>query len=262
MSSERWGGGQAYESFMGRWSRLVARRFVSVVPVAAGADWVDVGCGTGAVSSAVLDLASPRSVVGIDPATGFVEHAAAAIHDPRFSAHLGDAISLGLPEDSADAVVSGLALNFVPDPVAALDAARQVVRPGGLVGGYVWDYAEGMGMLRVFWQVAGELEESARAAAEGARFGLCHPEPLSRALRDAGLEAIEVTALEQTAEFDDFDDYWIPFLGGQGPAAGYVSTLSDARRDALRDRLREVLPTGVDGRIELPLRAWAFWGTA
>jgi SAM-dependent methyltransferase len=262
MAADRWGAGEKYESFMGRWSRVLAARFVRLVPVPAGSDWVDVGCGTGALSGAVLALASPRSVLGVDPAPGFVDHVRHVIDDPRFRAEVAEATALGLADNSVDAVVSSLVLNFVPDAVAALVEGRRVVRPGGVVGGFVWDYAEGMGMLRVFWEAAVELDDDARSAAEGVRFTLCHPEPLRQALLEAGLSEVHVEAIDATARFDGFDDYWSPFLGGQGPAAGYVARLGQDRQAALRERLREQLPTAPDGSIQLGLRAWAFWGTS
>ncbi len=258
--ADRWGAGELYEPYMGRWSRVIAARFVAMVPVAAGLEWVDVGCGTGALSAAVIDSAAPRSVIGLDPSAGFVEHARTLITDDRFTVGVADALDLGLPSESADVAVSGLVLNFVPLPVPALEEARRVVRPGGLVGGYVWDYAEGMGMLRTFWDAAIQLDPDAGEAAEGGRFPLCRPEPLRHALEDAGLTGIEVGAIDSTARFDSFDDYWNPFLGGQGPAGGYLVRLGDDARSALRTRLREQLPIAADGAIELPLRAWTFWG--
>jgi SAM-dependent methyltransferase len=264
MATDRWAVGELYEPYMGRWSRLVAAQFVPLLGVPAGSDWVDVGCGTGALSTALLDLGEPRSVVGVDPSEGFVDYACHHISDPRFRGAVAYAADLGLPADSADAVVSGLVLNFVPLPVTALEEAARVVRPGGLVGGYVWDYAEGMGMLRAFWDAAMLIDPDAGEAAEGARFPLCRPEPLQLALLDAGLVDARVEAIDTTAQFQGFDGYWAGFMGGQGPAGSYVVGMDPGRREALRARLRERLllqhALRSDGSIELPLRAWAYWG--
>jgi SAM-dependent methyltransferase len=161
-----------------------------------------------------------------------------------------------------DAVVSGLVLNFVPLPVTALEEARRVVRPGGVVGGYVWDYAEGMGILRAFWDAALLVDPEAADAAEGVRFPLCRPGPLQHTMAAAGLGDPEVRPLEATARFESFDAFWNPFLGGEGPAGSYLRRLPAPARELLRERLRGRLPIAADGSIVLPLRAWAFWGHA
>ncbi|MGH3607697.1 MAG: class I SAM-dependent methyltransferase [Pseudonocardiaceae bacterium] len=167
--------GEAYERYVGRWSRRVAEAFVSWLEVSAGARWLDVGCGTGALTATVLAAADPAHVTGVDTSE-----------------------------------------NFRPRPATEVD--------------------------------------------EGRRFPLCRPEPLARLWAQAGLDQVTVQAIEVQTVFTDFDDYWEPFLGGQGPAPGYVLSLTEQHRRALRDLLRVRLPTGPAGSIPPTARAWAVSG--
>lgn len=259
---EVWSVGEAYDAYVGRWSGRVAEAFVHRLDVPAGRRWLDVGCGTGALTGTVLALADPARVDAVDPSEGFLERARAGIVDPRATFQLGDARSLPYPDRGFDAVVSGLALNFVPDPDrAALEFAR-IAAPGGLVAAYVWDYAEGMAMLRYFWDAATALDAAAAELDEARRFPLCRPQPLTDLWAAAGLDDVAVQAIEVPTVFADFDDYWSPFLGGQGPAPGYLMSLPDQHRRALRDLLRARLPATADGSIPLTARAWAVRGAA
>src|SRR5262245_44580555 len=157
--------GDPYERYVGRWSRKVAPEFLAWLATPADLDWLDVGCGTGALSQTILDRAAPKSVKGVDASPGFIEYAKANIADPRASFGVGDARSLPVNDASADVAVSGLVMNFVPEPARmAADMAR-AVRAGGTVAVYVWDYSGQMGMMRVFWSTATELD--AKAADEG-----------------------------------------------------------------------------------------------
>ncbi|MGW6690208.1 class I SAM-dependent methyltransferase [Streptomyces sp. NPDC054961] len=256
-----WVAGEAYEPYVGRWSRLVAHRFVRWMGAAPAGSWRDVGCGTGAVTQAVLDVAEPAMVVGVDPSEGYVEYARRTIGDRRARFVLADAVHLPFAEATASVAVSGLVLNFVPDaPRAAAEMAR-VVRPGGSVGAYVWDYGDGgMEAIRAFWDAARALDPDARALDEAVRFPLCGRAPLGALLVGAGLEDVEVEEIGVLTRFSGFDDYWKPFLGGQGPAPAYVAALPEERRAALRERLRSALPREADGSIPLRARAWAARG--
>jgi SAM-dependent methyltransferase len=157
-------------------------------------------------------------------------------------------------------VVSGLVLNFVARAETALAEMARVTRPGGTVAAYVWDYAEGMQLMRHFWDAAGVLDPKAKELDEARRFWLCKPEPLSWLFLSAGLEDVEVRAIEVPTYFRDFDDYWSPFLGGQGPAPSYAMSLSEERRSELRQRIRAGLPSDSEGGIPLSARAWAVRG--
>lgn len=261
MVDEVWAVGDAYEAYVGRWSRPVAVAFVRWLGVPARQVWLDVGCGTGALTATVLAMADPAEVVGVDPSEGFLATARARIADARAAFHAGDARSLPLPDRRFDAVVSGLALNFVPDPDRAVAEFARVAGWGRVAAAYVWDYAEGMEMMRYFWDAATDLDPAAADLDEGRRFPLCQPESLRGLWTDAGLEKVTVRAIELPTAFADFDDYWNPFLGGQGSAPAYVTSLADEHRRTLRDLLRARLPSAPDGSIQLTARAWAVKGT-
>ena len=255
-----WAGGDRYEAYVGRWSRPVARRFVAWLTVPAGARWLDVGCGTGALSGTILAVAEPAAVLGVDPSPDFVAHASAHVSDPRATFREGSAQALPADDAAFDAVVSGLVLNFVPDPPAALAEMRRVVRPDGVVAAYVWDYTEGMQLMRRFWDAAADLDPAVRDLDEGLRFPLCRPGPLGELFTEAGLADVAVEEIVVPTVFADFDDYWTPFLGGTGPAPAYAVQLPEAERAALRESLRSSLPTEPDGSIHLTARAWAVRG--
>lgn len=261
MVSERWAVGDAYEAYVGRWSRLVAGAFLRWLDVPAGRQWLDVGCGTGALTATVLATAAPAGVVGVDPSPGFLAHARAVAADPRVSFAEGDAQALPLPDDRFDVVVSGLVLNFVPDPRRAVAEIGRVAAPGATAAAYVWDYAAGMAMMRHFWDAATALDPAAAELDEGGRFPLCRPEALHQLWVDTGMREVTVQPIDVPTVFADFDDFWTPFLGGQGPAPGYVASLAADHRDALRDLLRRRLPVAADGAIALTARAWAVRGT-
>jgi SAM-dependent methyltransferase len=257
-----WAVADAYEAYVGRWSRRVAERFVRWLGVPAGRRWVDVGCGTGALTQTVLALADPAAIVGVDSSEGFLATVRQRTADPRVVFQVGDAQALPLPTGCTDAVVSGLALNFVPDPARAAAELVRVATSGAAVAAYVWDYAEGMEMMRHFWDAAAEVDPAAAELDEGRRFPMCQPSELGRLWMESGLARVGVQAIEIPTVFTDFEDYWLPFLGGQGPAPGYLKSLPEPHRDAVRERLGERLPTGADGTIALSARAWAVRGLA
>jgi SAM-dependent methyltransferase len=254
-----WAVGDPYESYMGRWSRIVAVKFLDWLKIPAGRRWLDVGCGTGALSAAILAHSEPESLLGIDPSKHFVAWTASRLDDPRARFTVGSATSL--PVGSVDVVVSGLVLNFVPDAAAAVARMREAA-PSGVVAAYVWDYVGGMQLIRRFWDAAIALDPAAAEKVEALRFDTCRPEPLESLWRDTGLQHVEVRAVEVATIFRDFDDYWTPFLGGQGPAPSYAMALDESARARLRERLRHELQTESDGSIHLFARAWAVRGTS
>jgi ubiquinone/menaquinone biosynthesis C-methylase UbiE len=257
-----WQSGAGYEGYVGRWSRRVAQAFIKRMAVANGGRWVDVGCGTGAVTETILAQGDPASVVGVDPSDTFVAFAREHVTDPRATFEVGDGATLPVPDHAADAAISGLVLNFVPDPVAMLAEMRRVTRPDGRVGIYVWDYAEGMEIMRHFWDAAIEQHPEVAAKAESLRFEICRPEPLRQAFEAAGLREIDVAPVDIPTVFRDFDDYWQPFLMATAPAPRHAVSLSDGDREDLRRRLQARLPTEPDGSIHLVARAWGVTSTA
>lgn len=257
-----WAAGDLYEPYVGRWSRLVAVELLAWLNAPPGGRWLDLGCGTGALTQAILDRCAPAAVLGIDSSEGFLCHARRQVADPRAEFRLGDAQALPVQDAAFDAVVSGLMLNFVPDQPKAAAEMRRTARPGAAVAAYVWDYAEGMQMMRRFWDAAVALDPDAREKDEGRRFPLCRPDPLRALFDEIGLRMVEVRAIEVPTVFRDFDDYWTPFLSGQAPAPGYCMSLAEDCRAALRERLHATLPIQADGSIRLTARAWAVRGRA
>jgi SAM-dependent methyltransferase len=255
-----WASGNAYEPYVGRWSRLVAREFVGWLDVPPNRRWLDVGCGTGALSEVILECASPSQLTGIDPSPGFVSYVRQKVTDRRATFQVGDAQTLPVAEGTFDATVAGLVVNFIPNQAKAVGEMKRATRSGGIVAAF-WDYAGEMQMMRRFWDAAVALDASAISVEEGRRFPVCHPRPLTNLFQSAGFEGVTVHPIDIPTIFKDFDDYWRPFLGGQAPAPGYCMSLSEDRRAALRDRIRASLPTEDDGSIHLIARAWAVRGT-
>jgi trans-aconitate methyltransferase len=256
-----WRSGDAYERYMGRWSARVAVHFLGWLQIPPQSAWVDVGCGTGALSAAIVERHAPRSVVGVDPAAAFLQQAAGRIGDARYSTREGAAEALPCAEREADVAVSGLVLNFVADKAKAMAEARRVVRSGGTVAAYVWDYAGHMQIMRHFFDAAIALDPRAREFDDGINAPVCRPAPLRQLFETAGLAAVDVHAIDIAAAFDDFEDYWQPFLGGTGSGPRYCASLAPEARERLRERLQARLPTGPDGEILLAVRAWAVRGS-
>jgi SAM-dependent methyltransferase len=257
---DSWAKGELYEPYVGRWSRLVAADFLAWLSLPANGRWLDVGCGTGALSETILHNASPKSVIGIDPSPEYISFARQKLADNRATFNVGSAESLDYQDGVFDAAVSGLALNFVPHPGQAVAQMKRVTVSGGIVAAYVWDYADKTEFMRYFWDAAVELDRGAMELDEGLRFPLCKPGPLKILFESHGLRRVEVRSIVVETFFRDFDDYWSPFLGGTGPAPSYAVSLTEERRDALRNRIHTKLPVSGDGSISLTARVWAVRG--
>jgi SAM-dependent methyltransferase len=262
MPSDSWVAGDAYEAYMGRWSRLLARAFAVWLSPQRQAHWLEFGCGTGALTAALCEHCEPASIVACDPSQPFLEYARKGLSDARVSFVAAGAESLPRRDGGFDSVVSGLVLNFLTDPGAAVASARERLRPGGMVAACVWDYAEGMELLRAFWDTAAETDPRAAALDEGRRFPLCRPPALASLFRSAGLTEVVTQALDIPTRFTSFEDYWTPFLRGTGPAPGYVASLDPQNRESLRERLRLRLHAESDEPIHFQARAWAVRGIA
>ncbi|HEX6251271.1 MAG TPA: class I SAM-dependent methyltransferase [Gemmatimonadaceae bacterium] len=261
MLRDSWTGADAYDRYMGRWSRVMADEFLAWLDVPPGRDWADVGCGTGALTGRILGRGSPKTVRAFDRSPQYVAAAREGVPDPRVHFVAADATALPQPDAVVHVVVSGLMLNFAADPERVVWEMRRVVTPEGTVAVYVWDYAEGMEFIRMFWDAAVTVDPSAAERDEGVRFPLCRPEPLGRLFEEIGLRRVDVRPLEIPTRFLNFDDYWEPFEGGQGPAPGYVVSLDEDTRAKLRATLASRLPCDVDGTLPLVARAWGVRGT-
>ena len=250
--------GNSYERYIGRWSRRLAPEFLHWLHMPERLRWLDVGCGTGALTSAILQQCDPSSVRGCDPSDAMLPSASA---DGRASFQVADAQSLPFADQEFDAVVSGLVMNFIPDASRAMREMVRVSRHGGTVAAYVWDYAGEMQLLRRFWDAAAAVDPAAIELDEGRRFPLCNLRRLKALFEEAPLANVGVQAIDIPTKFRDFDDLWLPFLGGAGPAGAYAVLLEPDKQAKLRETLRTTLPIADDGSISLIARALAVRGT-
>jgi SAM-dependent methyltransferase len=250
----------AYERFMGRWSELLAPKIVKFAAVTEGDAILDVGSGTGSLSRAVLNSSTTSRIVGIDPSAAYVEYGRARLHDPRLRFEVGNAEEIPFADSSFDKCLSQLVINFVGDAHKATSEMYRVTRPSGTVAAAVWDYGDGMEMLRMFWDAAVGTDPEADLLDER-HMPYCRSGELASLWIEAGFRNIEEAGLEVPLSFTSFDDFWSPFLGGQGPAGKYVSGLNIERREQLRKELMKLLLAGdVDRPFELRGRAWAVRG--
>lgn len=258
---DKWTDGDGYDMYVGRWSRKTGAGFLSWLDAPPGLHWLDLGCGTGALTAQILEASQPQSVLGVEPSNGFLALARDRIGDSRVRFLQGSGESIPVDDGAVDCAVSGLVLNFIPNQEQALAETIRCVADGGTVAAYVWDYAGHVQFMRYFWNAAVSLDPSAREKDEGVRFPVCRPDALEALFASAGLRDIATAPIDIVTPFADFDDYWTPFLSGMGPAPGYCVSLDKNQREALRSRLVDTLPTDPDGRILLAARAWAVRGT-
>jgi trans-aconitate methyltransferase len=251
ISSDKWAAGDAYETFMGRWSQRVAHEFLEWLAPAPDANWLEMGCGTGALTQAICQRAKPASVVACDPSSQLLTFARNSITGCPVTFLTGSADDLPSRDGGFDAIVSGLVLNFVPHPLTAVQSMMARARRGGVLAAYVWDYAEGMQFLRIFWDEAVALDPSAADLHEGRRFPLCRSEALTQLFEQAGASSVETRSFEIDTTFPDFDAFWSPFLGGTGPGPSYVDSLDPEARSQLMFRLKQRLAPSDDGVIRL-----------
>jgi SAM-dependent methyltransferase len=260
VEDDGWDSGAAYERYVGRWSRQVAVKFLDSLDALRGLAWADVGCGTGALTAAILARSQPMSIHALDASQPFIDRARELIDDSRVHFECGNAVQLPWDVGRFDACVSGLVLNFVPDPAAMVREMARVTRRDGAVALYVWDYADGMEMLRLFWDAATAEDASAAALDEGGRFPICRPEPLRELFTSAGLQSVAVEAIDVPTVFQTFDDYWRPFLGRTGPAPAYLASLEDDTVERIKRRLHGRLTAEAGEPVALTARAWAVHG--
>lgn len=244
----------AYDRFMGRYSRLLAPTFAEFAGVQAGQRVLDVGCGPGALTTELVGRVGAQNLAAFDPSEPFV--AAARHRHPGVDVQLAPAEAIPFPTDSFDASLAQLVVHFMSDPVIGLSEMRRVTRPGGVVAACVWDLAGGRAPLSLFWKAAQSLNPAAmdEARLAGAREG-----HLAELFEAAGIGDIQSTALEVTLEHPSFEEWWEPYTAGVGPAGVYVAKLSPDEQAALRDRCRSLLP---EAPFVLTSHAWACRGRA
>ena len=253
-------GGDDYDFLMGRWSSLMAPQLVQYADVKDGDNVLDVGCGTGSLIGALLDVGPTVGVTGIDGSADFVEISRRSFATSRLQLDQGDAQSLPYWDNSFDKCVSLLVMNFIPDPRRAVEEMKRVTREGGTVTAAVWDYGDGMEMLRYLWDEAVNIDETAAPKHER-NMPLCQQRELAVLWEECGLGAVNETALTIQMDFTSFDDYWAPFLTGIGPSGSYVSSLDSAPQAKLKERLRQKLAKGSDETaFSLKAKVWAVRG--
>jgi len=222
---------------------------------------LDVGSGTGSLALAIAERNGHAEVLGIDPSKEYVEYANSRNPFPnRANFEVGDAQQLHFPDASFDAALSLLMFNFIPHPMKALMELGRVTKPGGKLSAAVWDYGEGMQMLRMFWDAAVHVDPEAERVDER-HMPLCHAGELSTLWRQGGLEDVREWSVDILMRFESFADYWDPFLLGQGPAGSYVRRLDQEKLEAIRGEIRRRLSLGTeDAPIVLSARAWSVLG--
>jgi len=243
---------EAYDRFMGRYSRLLSPQLADLAEIVTGQHVLDVGCGPGVLTGELVQRLGAANVAAVDPSEPFV--AATRDRHAGVDVRLAAAEALPFPDDAFDAALAQLVVHFMRDPVAGVREMARVTRRGGLVAASVWDFAGERAPLSLFWSVAHELDPGVvdESRLNGAREG-----HLVELFRAAGLEDVEQAELSLSLEHASFDDWWAPYLGGVGPAGGYVATLDADHREALRERLRARLP---GGSFTLTSTAWAARG--
>jgi SAM-dependent methyltransferase len=222
--------GRTYDCFMGRYSLGLAERFCDAAGVAPGSTALDVGCGPGALTGALVARLGTNAVFACDPSPSFRDECAA--RHRGVVVKLGRAESIPFETDAVDHAMAQLVLHFVSEPrQAALEMAR-VVRPGGRVSACVWDFDEGMEMLRGFWDAATSIDPGAPDEARTLRFG--RSGEIAELFGSAGIESIVESTLSVESTYESFDELWNGFLAGVGPAGSYCVSLDDEDRDRLR----------------------------
>jgi SAM-dependent methyltransferase len=247
--------GEGYDRWTARWSEQMARDLVPWLGVRRDARWLDVGCGTGVVTDAIMDVAWPGAVTGIDGSDAYLEVARRKVPGARFD-H-GDASALPYPDQSFEAVVSSLLIAYLPDPAAALRELVRVTVPGGVVGVVVWDHE--LDLLRHYRQAAADAGV-AEVASEFPSYDLERENALARGLAGAGLRDVQTRRLSPRVTFDGFDDYWGSMLARKGRTAEHLETLPAPKQATLRELLRALVEPKPGAKVVVEATAWAARG--
>jgi ubiquinone/menaquinone biosynthesis C-methylase UbiE len=248
-----------YQAGMGGWSKTLAPLFIEFIGgIKEGNRVFDVGCGTGSLTFTVADTTKALTVVGIDPSVGYLDYARTHNTRSHVSFEIGDAQKLPFDNGSFDCCVSSLMMQFVPDARKAASEMKRVTKEGGFVATCVWDNSGGLELLERFWDAAVAVDPGAKRTGDR-RYGSASA--LSELWTATGFANVETTALVIPMEFSSFDDFWSRLSNSQGRPKLYISSLSEDRRQVLKERLRtDILGNRPDGSIMLRAKAWAVRG--
>jgi SAM-dependent methyltransferase len=254
--------GAAYERFLGRWTERLAMELADFADLPDDGPVLDVGCGTGALAAEIARRQPGRHVTGADPSERYLEFAREHRVAPNLGFRRADAAALPFTDATFSGTLAQLVLNFVPDPHTVIGEMARVTRPGGRIAGAVWDFCGGLVYQRIFWDTAAGIDPAAGAARDRLfAHTLATREGLQRLWLSAGICDVETAPLTIRMDYADFDDYWEPLLGGQGPVGVYVTGLDDDTRARLRTSVRAAYLSGQpDGPRSLVASAWAVRG--
>jgi SAM-dependent methyltransferase len=255
--------GEAYERFLGRFTRCLAPLFVGAMSLPGDGPLIDIGCGTGSCALALAAAFPDRPVVGIDIAEPYLAYARLRTGEARWPKfEIGDACAIRYPAGHFGGALSELVLNFVPDAERAAAEMRRITRRGGVAGACVWDFRGGLVYQRLFWDTAAGLDPDAGRRRDRLFSGaLALPDGLAALWRRTGLVAVEELSLTMRMDYADFADYWDPLLGGQGPVGTYVAGLAPGTRERIEEAVRLAYLAGApDGPRSMTATAWAVRG--
>lgn len=258
-----WTAADAYERFMGGWSRRVAASFLDGLGVGSQAAWLDVGCGVGSVTAVILERCAPSQVVGVDQSPDFLQVARGQqLPPPGASFERASAEDLPFANATFDVTVSALVLNFVPDPALAVKEMGRVTHRGGTVAAYVWDYDHPDFFLTRFWEAVATVDGVEAPTSERGRWRICSEEGIKELVERSPLRDKRVWSVEIETAFPSPDELWEGFLLGVGPSGSWTVGLTRERQEELRTLYQERLPVAEDGSVRLTARALAFAGSA
>ena len=256
--------GAAYEMWLGRWASRLAKVFLDFVKFPETGDLLDVGCGTGALTLAMAERWPARRVIGVDLAAPFIAYAQMRRAGDQPIFEIGDACALKYQDGRFAGVAAHLVFLFIPSPEVALREMRRVTCSGGTVAAVVWDARGGLVFQRMLWDTAVAIDPNARIARDNLFANpVAVPGGLARFFQQAGLLDVETQSLTIRMDYENFEDYWQPFLGGQGPVGAYFANLAPDLKARIKEAVRDAYCSGSpDGPRSLTASAWAVQGKA
>jgi SAM-dependent methyltransferase len=238
--------GKAYERLMGRWSQLVGAKFLDWIDPPKNLRWIDVGCGNGAFTEVLIARCAPAAATGIDPSDGQLAYAHTRPGTKMAQFRVADAQALPFADDSFDAASMALVIAFVPDPVKAASEMVRVVKSGGVVATYMWDFDGGRSPLEPLSAAMTSLNIPIvqRPSSQASRL-----EEMDAIWKKAGLQSVETQVLSIHIAYADFNDFWESNTLPIGTSGKTLAELSPGMKEKLKARVREQLPIARDGRI-------------